>query len=340
MADMAESEGAETVFVSDLTQSIDPLRDLRASRELAAIARRFKPDIVHTHTAKAGVIGRAVAELVRPRPAIVHTYHGHVLEGYFGRAKTTGFRLLERGLATRSDTLIGVSRETVDDLVRLRVAPADRFRVIALGLDLAGFAAVDEPQRVDARRELGIGPEEIVVTFVGRIVPIKRVDLLLRAFAAAGAELRELRLVVVGDGELRPRLEALARALGVAPQVRFLGYRRDLHRIAAASDLAVVSSENEGTPVALIEAAAASVPAVATNVGGVASVVVDGSTGTLVPVGDVSALAAALVKLAGDTDLRRQMGQRAREHALERFGIDRLVRDMDNLYRDLTRAIV
>jgi glycosyltransferase involved in cell wall biosynthesis len=156
---------------------------------------------------------------------------------------------------------------------------------------------------------------------------------LLRALARAQTK-ANLRLVIVGDGLVRPHLERLAIELGVAPSVRFLGYRRDLARIAAATDVAVLSSDNEGTPVSLIEAAAAARPAVATTVGGVPEVVTSGS-GILVPPGDDEALAAGLLRLAGDRELRREMGERARDHVLGRFSIDRLVADVDSLYRDL-----
>lgn len=334
MADLAEREGARTTFLPSLVQPVSPARDLIALRALSRLIGEFRPHIVHTHTAKAGFAGRAAAQLRRHRPVIVHTFHGHVLEGYFGRSKTLTFRSLERLLARRTDALIGVSEQTVSDLVRLRVAPASRFRAIPLGLDLQPYLEADAASGEQLRLELGIGREEVMLTFVGRIVPIKRVDLLLSAFARASRVTPGLRLLLVGDGETRTRLELLAGELGVGDRVSFLGYRRDLARIAAAADIAAISSENEGTPVSLIEAAAAGVPGVATDVGGVRSIV-DETTGRLVARGDVQGLSQAIATLASDRELRRRLGARARERARGSFAIERLIEDIDGLYQQL-----
>jgi glycosyltransferase involved in cell wall biosynthesis len=337
MADLAEREGAQTRHLSQLGQPVSPVRDPLALAQLVRIARQFKPHIVHTHTAKAGFVGRAAALALRPRPAIVHTYHGHVLEGYFGPRKAALFRRLERGMARVSDCLIGVSDRTVDDLVRLGVAPRDRFRVIALGMDLDPFAGVDAAAGRKLRREVGIADDQVLLTFVGRIVPIKRVDVLLRGAAYAREAGARVQLAVIGDGAERPALRSLARELGIGDAVHFLGYRRDLPRIAAAADVAVLSSDNEGTPVSLIEAAAAATPAVATDVGGVAEVVAP-DTGLLVPPGDERAFARALVDIAREPELRQAMGERARERALDRYSIDRLLRDIGELYEELVSA--
>jgi glycosyltransferase involved in cell wall biosynthesis len=337
LADLAEAEGATMRFVSEMRQPVSPLRDSQALLKLIRVARDFKPDIVHTHTAKAGFLGRQAALAVRPRPAIVHTYHGHVLEGYFGAAKARLYLELERALARVSDRLLGVSQATVDDLVRLGVAPAEKFSVLPLGLDLDPLARPDESLRAASRDELRVGAEEILLAFVGRIVPIKRLDLLLPALAQARESEPRLRLAVVGDGDERPRLERQAAELGIAGDVLFLGYRRELRPIFAAADIAVLSSDNEGTPVSLIEAAAAGLPAVATDVGGVREVVT-GDTGIVVPRGDVAALAGAIVEMAADAQRRQTCGLAARRRALDRYGADRLLGDVDALYRELTAA--
>jgi glycosyltransferase involved in cell wall biosynthesis len=337
MVDLAEREGVATEFVSELVQPISPVRDPLALRQLIRIVRRFRPHVVDTHTAKAGFVGRAAALSLRPRPVIVHTYHGHVLKGYFGPHKTALYRGLERRMARVSDCLVGVSERTVDDLVRLGVAPRGRFRVIPLGLDLQPFADAEAAAGRKVRREMGVGDDEVLLTFVGRVVPIKRVDLLLRAVARARRGGAPLRLAVVGDGEIRVGLQSLARELEVWEAVRFLGYRRDLPQIAAAADVAVLSSENEGTPVSLIEAAAAGTPSVATDVGGVGEVVT-GETGILVPPADEQAFARALTRIAGEPQLRQAMGERARERSLDRYSIERLLRDIGDLYEELLSA--
>ena len=337
LADLAAEEGATMRFVPELRQPVQPLQDSRALLKLIRLAREFKPHVVHTHTAKAGFLGRQAALAVRPRPAIVHTYHGHVLEGYFGAAKARLYLELERGLARVSDCLIGVSQATVDDLVRLGVAPRERFRVLPLGLDLDRFAELPSVLRGESRGELGIGAEEILLVFVGRLVPIKRLDLLLGAFARARKSEPRLRLAVVGDGEERQRLERQAAEFGIAADVRFLGYRRELRPIFAAADVAVLSSDNEGTPVSLIEAAAAGLPAVATDVGGVREVVSE-ETGILVPRDDVVALAEAMLLMAGDAGRRESYGRAARRRAVERYGAKRLLGDTEELYRELIAA--
>jgi glycosyltransferase involved in cell wall biosynthesis len=291
--------------------------------------------VVHTHTAKAGFLGRQAALAARPRPAIVHTYHGHVLEGYFGAAKSRLYLELERALARVSDCLIGVSQATIDDLVRLGVAPPSKFRALPLGLDLDLLAGLPNELRAGSRAELGVGEGEVLLVFVGRIVPIKRLDLLLRALARAREADPRLRLAVVGDGAERAQLERRAAELGIAGEVFFLGYRRELRPVFAAADLAVLSSDNEGTPVSLIEAAAAGLPAVATDVGGVREVVGE-ETGVLVPRDDAAALAAAIVELAADPARRERCGHAARRHALDRYGAQRLIDDVDALYRHLT----
>jgi glycosyltransferase involved in cell wall biosynthesis len=334
LAELAEAEGATMRFVPELRQPVQPLRDSHALLKLIRLAQAFKPDIVHTHTAKAGFLGRQAALAVRPRPVIVHTYHGHVLEGYFGAAKARLYRELERALARVSDRLIGVSQATVDDLVRLGIAPSERFSVIPLGLDLDLLAEPSETLRLASRGELGVGVDEILLVFVGRIVPIKRLDLLLLALAQARESEPRLRLVVVGDGDERQALERQAVELGIAADVFFLGYRRELRPIFAAADVAVLSSDNEGTPVSMIEAAAAGLPAVATDVGGVREVVSE-ETGVLVPRGDGAALASAMVEMAADAPRRESCGSAARRRAIGRYGAERLLGDIDALYREL-----
>jgi glycosyltransferase involved in cell wall biosynthesis len=334
LADLAEEEGATMRFAPELRQPVDPLHDARALLRLIRVARAFKPDVVHTHTAKAGFLGRQAALAVRPRPAIVHTFHGHVLEGYFGAAKARLYLELERALGRVSDRLIGVSQATVDDLVRLGVAPRERFQVLPLGLDLARLAEPADSLRSETRGELEIGDDEILLVFVGRFAPIKRLSLLLEAFAKARESDPRLRLAVVGDGDERPALERQAVELGIAADLRFLGYRRELRPVFAAADTAVLSSDNEGTPVSLIEAAAAGLPAVATDVGGVREVVGEG-TGILVPSGDPAALAGAIVALAADPARRKTFGDAARKRAIDSYSAKRLLTDVDTLYREL-----
>jgi glycosyltransferase involved in cell wall biosynthesis len=335
LEESVRARGASMARVRGLRPEIRPFDDVRALAALVREVRRRRPDIVHTHTAKAGMLGRLAALLAgRPRPVIVHTYHGHVLEGYFGPAKTALYRGLERWLARRSDALIGVSSATVDDLVRLGVGERSKFRVIPIGLDLDRFLRSSPSDGAEFRAEARVQEGELLLTFVGRLVPIKRVDVLLRAFAQARELGAPVRLAVVGDGQLRPELERLAGELGVADVVFFAGYRADMLPVAAASDLAVLSSDNEGTPVSLIEAAAAAKPSVSTAVGGVPDVVTQG-TGMLTQAGDPHALGTAIATLARDSSERIEMGERARAHVAERFSVERLLEDIEALYVEL-----
>jgi len=342
--ELVRARGAAARPVPGLGPELRPHDDARALVHLVRAVRRLRPDIVHTHTAKAGMLGRLAAVLAGgSRPAIVHTYHGHVLEGYFGRARNAVYRDLERRLARVSDRLIGVSQATVDDLVRLGVAERSKFAVIPIGLDLAPFLGPAPGTGEAFRREAGAQADDVLVTYVGRLAPIKRVDVMLRSFARA-RELSsssvpgsQLRLAIVGDGELRSGLERQAAALGIADVVFFAGYRADVSEVTAAADIALLTSDNEGTPVSLIEAAAAATPAVATAVGGVADVVRP-ETGLLAPAGDVEGLARALSVFADAPQLRARAGARARLHVRERFSGERLVRDIDQLYRDLIEA--
>ena len=325
----------EPLRLEHLAPELDPRADAVTLWQLARLVRRRRPDIVHTHTAKAGFVGRLATRLAVGRhPVVVHTYHGHVLEGYFGRGRTMLYRALETAMGWFSDALVGVSQATVDDLVRLRVAPARKFRVVPLGLDLDRFTRLSDEQRAQERAALGIGPDDVVAVFMGRLVPIKRVDVLLDALAGARAAGAPVVLVIVGGGECEPQLRERARALGVAHAARFVGYRADVETVLSAADLAVLSSANEGTPVALIEAAAAGLPLVATDVGGVRDVVIEG-TGDLVPPGDAVALGNAVARLAADHARRRACGEVARRHVLARYAAARLVDDIDALYREL-----
>ena len=339
-AGLAEDEGCETVVIPTLGPVVKPGADLRTLHELTRIIRRTQPDIVHTHTAKAGALGRLAVVLARPRPRplVIHTYHGHVLEGHFGPGKTAAYRMIERRLARVSDCLIGVSQATVDDLVRLGIAPREAFRVVPLGLDLGRFARVTDADGAEFREGAGATPDDLLLTCVCRVVPHKRVDLPIRAVARLRETHPDLRLAVVGDGEHRPALERLARELGVSERVTFMGYIPDVAPVAAAADIAVLTSDSdEGTPVSLIEAAAAGVPAIATTIGGVADVVAPGA-GVLLSPGDEAGLADAIARLAADEDLRRRMGRTASAHVLERFAVERLLNDMDSLYDELLRS--
>jgi glycosyltransferase involved in cell wall biosynthesis len=337
MAHVARQRGVSIVTLEALHREISPLSDVRAIIRLASVIRRERPTILHTHTAKAGAVGRIAAVLAgsaRP-PVIVHTFHGHVLRGYFGGVRTAAFRILERTLARWTTQLVAVSPEVRDDLVALGVAPAEKFVVVRLGIELEERVELNGAARGETRRILGIEPDSFVVGWVGRMTAVKRTDDVLLSFQRLLSRDVDATLCLVGDGPDRSRLERRAHELGIAKRCLFLGYQDDVGAFYSAMDALVLPSANEGTPVSVIEALAAGRPAVATRVGGVPDVVEDGVDGFLVDAGDTEGIAEWLATLARDPELRSTMGTRGRERALQRYAVERLVDDVDRLYRRL-----
>jgi glycosyltransferase involved in cell wall biosynthesis len=340
MAFVADELGVDVVRIDELGREISPLRDLAATLRLARLIRRERPDILHTHTAKAGTVGRVAALLAgRKRPPIVvHTFHGHVLRGYFGPLRSLFFRLLERWLAVRTTALIAVSPQVRDDLVALGVARRDRFVVIRLGIELDERVAGSRDGRVESRRYLGIPPDRFAVGWIGRMTAVKRTDDVLVAFKRLRERGVDACLCMVGDGPDRAQLERRAHDLGIVKDTLFLGYQEDVAPFYAAFDALVLPSSNEGTPVSAIEALAAGRPVVATRVGGVPDVVQEGEDGFLVEPGATDELADRLAELAGDPALRERMGEAGRARVLPRYAVERLVDDIDRLYRSLLNA--
>ena len=329
--------GVEPYFLGPLRRDISARSDTASVLKVRNLIRAFRPHIVHTHTAKAGAVGRTAAAIARvPEPPIVvHTFHGHVLRGYFGPAPTAAFRQIERSLARRTDRLIAVSPEVRDDLVAEGIAPPEKFEVIRLGLDLDRRATPDPAEAAALRARLGADDSSLLIAWLGRMTEIKRVDDLLAAFAALRARGVDARLALAGDGPLRAGLEQLARELGVADHTRFVGLQREVAPVYGAADVVALTSRNEGTPVTLIEALAAGTAVVSTDVGGVRDVVRDGETGLLVEAGDTEAIASAFERLAADPSLRRTFADAGRADVRARYSVERLLGDVDDLYRRL-----
>ena len=313
-----------------LLRPVDPIQDTIALMRLRRLVTQTAPSIVHTHMAKAGTIGRLAALSHQSRPRIVHTFHGHVLDGYFRRGTQRFFLETERWLARHTDLLLTVSPQIRESLLDLGVGRPEQYRVVPLGLDLSSFLTVDRPRGL-LRSRLNLAWETPLVGTVGRLVPIKDHTTLLRAMA----RLDGTHLAVIGDGELRPVLAKLARQLGVDKRVHFLGWCRDVAAAVSDLDVVVLTSRNEGTPVALIEALACARPVVATDVGGVRFVVQDGVSGYVVPPGDHEAIAAALARILAARPLQQAMGGAGRRFVEPRFGAERLARDMSSLYAEL-----
>jgi len=331
--DLAAEKGVEPLILPGLGRELRPHRDCAALVKLVRLLRQLRPHIVHTHTAKAGALGRIAAKLAGT-PVIVHTFHGHVLHGYFSRGTTRLFLNVERCLAAISTKVLTVSDGQCRDLLRLRIGRPETVGVMPLGLELDGFLRSDL-RRGEIRRRLGVAPEAPLVGIIARLVPIKDHTTFLEAASDLHTSRPDVRFLIVGDGELRPRLEQQAHALGLDECTHFLGWQRELEPIYADLDLAVLSSLNEGTPLSLIEAMAAGLPVVATHVGGIPDLVTDGKTGLLVPPKDPIAMSRAMDTLLGDADRRRQMGQLGREAVYPFYSDAALMDRMHRLYTSL-----
>lgn len=323
------SDPTVPVVTVPLVRPLRPATDLRAVGSVRRLLREQRPAILHTHMAKAASVGRVAALTLRRRPVLVHTFHGHVLDGYFSPTVGKAFLAIERMLARRTDVLVAVSDQIRDELLDLGIGRPEQWRVIPLGLDLDHLLARTDRSGV-LRSLLHVGDAPLV-GMLGRLVPIKDVATGIRAIGLVpGAH-----LALIGDGEERAALVELTDRLGLSGRVHFVGWRHDIADVLTDVDVALLTSRNEGTPVALIEAAAAGRPAVATGVGGVRAVVDDGVTGLVVPVGDHEAVATALRALLSDPQRAAAMGAAGRERVRERFSSHRLVRDVAALYDEL-----
>jgi glycosyltransferase involved in cell wall biosynthesis len=308
-------------------------RDAKALAKLYWLIRKERPQIVHTHTAKAGFLGRIAARLASV-PIVVHTFHGHVLHGYYSPAKNWLLRRVERSLACISDLLVTVSEQVKTDLVGYGVATAEKISVVPLGFDLDPFVN-SHTQKNEFRREVGFSDQHKLVGIVGRLFPIKNHALFLKSAARIAAQEPAARFVIVGDGVLRLDLERQAHDLGIADRVLFTGWRHDLPRIYADLDVLIVSSDNEGTPVSAIEAMASSCPVIATRVGGLPDLITDRKTGLLVHQRDTEELAAAVVHLLDSPELAESICRNAAVRVRHSFTVQRLVADIDHLYGQL-----
>jgi glycosyltransferase involved in cell wall biosynthesis len=329
---VVEASDVKHVHIPTLKRPIDPVADFRTVHRLNKLFSDLKPDIVHTHMAKAGTLGRIAARRAGV-PVVLHTFHGHVLDEYFSGPVSSIFAATERYLSRRSDALIAVSPSVRDFLVGLRIGEPSQWHVVPVGLELRDLLERTPPKQ-EARKRLGLPIDSQAVGIVGRLVPIKDHDTFLEAARRVAARRPDIVFVVAGDGERRARLETRAREM-LGNRVRFLGWVFDLPALYGALDIVALSSRNEGTPVALIEAGAASKPVVATRVGGVPDVVRHPVTGLLVEAGDAEGMAKHLLQLLENQEQAAALGAAAREWVRARFSSERLVQDMVQLYTEL-----
>ena len=327
---MAVTHGVQPRILPELGREISPADDVVALAKMVRFIRGQRPDVVHTHMAKAGTVGRLAARLCGV-PLIVHTYHGHVFHSYFSPAKTRVFLTIERALGLATDRIIVLGDGQRDEIAAYGVAPRRKLEPIRLGLELGQFLHA-EKARGDFRRELGLDASTPLIGIVARLVAIKAHEVFFESAREVLRAQPAAKFVVVGDGERRHELVHLAQQLGIAESVLFVGWRRDMLNVYADLDVVALSSLNEGSPVALIEAMASGRPVVSTAVGGVPDVVIDGVTGLTVPPSNPPAMAEAILCLLRDHALARRLAGAGRRHVYPRYDSSRLVDDVRSLY--------
>ena len=381
---LAEEKGVKLVVIPEMGRNISFLDDLKALFKLYQLILKEKPDIVHTHTAKAGTLGRGAVILIRMKktavrvlkkmlfytkkgdarsylgPKTVHTFHGHIFTGYFNSLVSRFFLLTEKVLARFTDVIITVSEEQRKEILEYKIGNKEKVITIPLGLELKRFIN-NEGLKGKIREELKL-PEDIkLVGIVGRLVPIKNHKMFIDAVSRLKEKEEKIkaRFLIIGDGELRKELEQYVKENGLAQDILFLGFRRDLETLYADIDILVLTSLNEGLPVVVIEAMASGKPVISTDVGGVVDLLEDEDHqskdnenekertpkkkeeqkkiritdyGILVKSGDDEALAEALEKLLKNDSLRTEMGEKGRERVYPRYDVQRLLKDMRELY--------
>lgn len=337
--------GLKPIYIKEMYRELNPLKDYKAYFKIREIIREFKPDIVHTHAAKAGAVGRLAAHH-EGVPIIIHTFHGHVFHSYFGPLKTRIFLEIERYLGRRSHAIVTLSEIQRDELSeQFRIAPKNKFEIIPLGFDLSRFVEDKDAKRKSFRDQYNVADDEIVISIVGRLVPVKNHAMFLKALRiVADKTSKKIRAFIIGDGEERAKTEQMARELGLKFNnndlrerniLTFTSWIKDIDVSNAGSDIIVLTSFNEGTPVSLIEAQASGKPIVSTRVGGIANVVKEGETAFLSESDDVETFASYLLRLIEDDRLRAAMSDRGMAHVMENYSHLRLARDMSDLYRRL-----
>ena len=332
----AEEHGVEPLYVPALRREINPFRDLAAFFGILNHMREYKPDIVHTHTAKAGMLGRFAAILTNA-PVKIHTFHGNIFYGYFSKISTRIFMVAEKFLARFTDTIIAISRKQEDDVVRkYRITTPKKCHVIKLGFNLERF--LSSKQKTDVfRKKFNFSKDEILIGMIGRLTAIKNhrmfIDVADYLNKTAGKDINgRMRFVIVGDGELKNRLFEYTRSKGLEERIFFTGWVRQVEEVYAGLDIVALTSINEGTPVSLIEAMSSARPVVATDVGGVRDAV--GEAGVLVKSGDYKAMGDTILKLAGSAEEREKLGSLGRNSVRDLFSKERLVSELRGLYKE------
>jgi glycosyltransferase involved in cell wall biosynthesis len=331
----------EPQIIDVLERSVNFSNDRKALKEIRNIIREYKPDVVHTHASKAGALGRYAAYKENV-PVIVHTFHGHVFHSYFGQLKTGIYKTVERYLAKKSDAIIAISPIQKGELVnKYKIASAEKVRVIPLGFDLDRFQANKAEKRSVFRAEYNMAENDVAIGIIGRLAPIKNHSGFLDSMEkVAASTTKNIVVFVVGDGELRQEIEAKAKRIAENNKhIKFVftSWIKDVDRILPGLDIVALSSLNEGTPVSLIEAQAAGIPVISTNVGGVKDVLLENVTGLVVEEFEVQAYANGVLDLVENKEKREIMSQNGWNHVRNKFHYKRLCSDVEKLYVELLK---
>jgi glycosyltransferase involved in cell wall biosynthesis len=333
-----EEYGVQPQILEELQRNPNFRSDREAYRKIKQIIREYQPDIVHTHASKAGALGRRAAFACKV-PVVVHTFHGHVFHSYFGALKTRLFKLIERRLAHKSTGIIAISELQKQELAQEhRICKADKIKVIPLGFDLEKFRVDLPAKRMAVRSQYGLAENEVAVAIIGRLAPIKNHAFFLQVveqLLARGTV--NVRFFIVGDGELQSEIAAQSAEINrkYGEKIVLTSWIKDIATFNAGMDVICLTSNNEGTPVSLIEAQACNVPIVTTEVGGVRDIVHADETGFIVPRGDLQQFTDKLGTLIENEEIRKKMSQNGWSFVREKFHYTRLVADMADYYREL-----
>ena len=328
----ANKSGVKVIALPSMVRSIRPIKDVRALFSLIWLIMKEKPDIVHTHSSKGGILGRLAAKIAGV-PHIIHTPHGHVFYGHFGRFASRMFMWVEKIFSMFTDRMVALTDGEKDDYINLSVCLPEKLFKIHSGVDVKKFMHTNG-NRVEKRRSLGLDQNEAVIGFVGWLLPIKGPNYLLKAMDYVWQGHPEASLVLVGKGDMDVDLRAEAQRKNTNGKVKFLGWRKDIDEIMPLFDMLVLPSLNEGMGRVLVEAMAAGKPVVASRVGGIPDLVRHAETGYLVPPADEQALANGIKKLLDDPDKAKRMGLRGQEYCRQ-FSLEAMIEKLDDLYSDL-----
>lgn len=325
------------MLLHNLVREVSPLNDLIAFLKLYLFIKKGKFQIVHTHVRKAGIIGRWAAKLAGV-PIIIHTTHGNFFHGYFNRLITKFFVIIERITALITDRIITLTKIEQSQYMERGIGKLSQYKSIPSGIDLKRFDYNNiYPLRNEVRRSLGLCDDDFIIGNIGRIAPIKGHEYLIRSATEVISKIPNAKFMIVGDGPIRSKMEELASQLKISDKVIFTGIRMDIPECLSVMDLFVLPSLNEGMGRALVEAMAMRVPVIASNIGGIPEVIVDGETGLLVPSKNSEVLAKAIIRLSKDKKLAEKLSQAGYEKAHLDFGIETMVNNISSVYQEMIK---